>query len=91
MTIKIEKGVSLPQSRGRKTSNTFGEVMALMEVGDSFVAEGVKISTLQSKVRLAARKAEISITVRPESEIGDAVCKVRVWRVAETKLVAFGE
>jgi hypothetical protein len=82
MTIQIEKGVPMPETRGPRTYGAYREVMAAMEVGDSFVAEGEKMPTLQSAVRQAARRAKINITVRRE---GEESVKLRVWRVADAK------
>lgn len=82
MTITIEKGIPLPEVRKRQPKGQFGEVMAKMEVGDSFVCEGEKFNTLQSALRLAAKRAGITITTRRENEEAETPVKVRVWRVA---------
>lgn len=78
----------MPEVTQRKTYGAYREVMAAMEVSDSFVAEGGKITTLQSAVRQAAKRAKINITVRREGEEG---CKLRVWRVADANVAACGE
>ena len=87
MTIQIEKGVPMPEVRARKSYGTYKDVMAKMEVGDSFVADGEdgKVTTLQSSIRQAAKRAKVNITVRREGEEG---CRLRVWRVADTKAAA---
>lgn len=83
MTITIEKGIPLPEVRKRQPKNPYIEVMAKMEVGDSFVCEGAKFNTLQGALRAAAKKAGVSITTRRENENEDGTgVKVRVWRVA---------
>lgn len=82
MTIQIEKDVPMPEFRSRKTYSAYKDVMSKLEVGDSFVAEGEKMPTLQSAVRQAAKRAKVNITVRRE---GEERVKLRVWRVADTK------
>lgn len=83
MTFRIDKGVPLPESRGRKPCGAYAEVMSKMEIGDSFVTEGEKMPSLQSAVRQAAKRARITITARREGEEG---FKLRVWRVEGTKV-----
>lgn len=79
--MKIEKNIPIPEQRGRKPSGTYSKLMNAMEVGDSFVAEGEKLQTVQSAVRQAAHRAGIKITTRQEEAEGEVV-KLRVWRVA---------
>lgn len=62
--------------------------MSKLEVGDSFITDGEKMTTLQSSIRQAAKRAKISITVRRE---GDEGIKLRVWRVADSKAARCGE
>lgn len=88
MTIQIEKNVPIPEFRGRKTYDTYKDVLSKLEFGDSFVAEGEKMGTLQSSIRQAAKRAKINITVRREGEEG---VKLRVWRVADTKVATCDE
>lgn len=78
--MKIDKNVPLPESRGRKRAITYGDVMKKLEVGDSFVAVGEKMGSVQSAVRQAAKRAGIKITARREGTEG---VKLRVWRVGD--------
>jgi hypothetical protein len=82
MTIQIEKNVPMPESRGPRGYGAYREVMKKLEVGDSFIAEGSKMTTLQSAIRQAAKRANINITVRREGEEG---CKIRVWRTPDVE------
>lgn len=91
MTIKIEKGIPLPEVRKRQPKSPYDEAMKQMEVGDSFVCEGVKFNTVQGTLRRAAKKVGINVTVRRESEEDVSPVKLRVWRVADTKVGTCGE
>lgn len=85
--MKIEKNIPIPEQRGRKPNGTYSSLMGQMQVGDSFLAEGEKLQTVQSAVRQAAHRAGIKITTRREEEdehgnkFPEGIVKLRVWRV----------
>lgn len=79
--MKIEKGVPIPDGRGRKPRGTYSDVIGKLEVGDSFTVTGENAATMQSALRQAAKRAGIKITVRNMTEQGDELATLRVWRV----------
>lgn len=79
--MKIEKNIPIPERRGRKPNGIYSKLMGAMQVGDSFLAEGEKLQTVQSAVRQAAHRAGIKITTRQEDSDEENVVKLRVWRI----------
>lgn len=87
MSYTIEKGVPMPEPRGRKPGS-HAETMKKMAVGDSFVFEGTKLGSMQSVVRMAASRLGIVITTRQEIIENDPtpeVVKLRVWKTGDAK------
>lgn len=81
--MKIEKGIPIPDGRGRKPRCTYSDVIGKLEVGDSFTVTGENASTMQSALRQAAKRVGIKITVRNITERGNYQTTLRVWRVPE--------
>lgn len=77
MSIQIEKNIPIPAVT-RAPYGEYSKVLANMEVGDSFTAEGDNMGTLQSRIRQSAKSLGIKITARKIEE-----GKLRVWRVAD--------
>lgn len=77
--MKIEKNVPIPpKTPGRKARNPYIEVLEKMAVGDSFVASGDKLATIQSAIRQAAQRLGVRITTRRvDAEAG--MQSLRVW------------
>lgn len=87
--MKIEKGIPIPETRGRKRiCENYESVMKELEVGDSFVATANVFTTLQSMVRRNAKRVGINIVTVRLTEDGEpegAPARVRVWRVDDVQ------
>lgn len=79
--MMIEKNIPVPERRGRKPHGTYSKVMEELGVGDSFVAEGANVQTVQSAVRQAARRAGICITTAQDEDSVPGAIRLRVWRI----------
>jgi hypothetical protein len=68
----LESGIPIPpRSHGRRSRSEFTNVLATMEIGDSFLAEKIKVRSLSSCGRTLGRK----FISRSDGD------KVRIWRV----------
>lgn len=73
--VVIEKNVPIPPLV-RRQWGVYAEALQELEVGDSFVAEGANMATLNSSIRQSAKRLGIKITARAESKT-----KLRIWRI----------
>lgn len=89
--IVIEKGVPMPESRGRRKQDEYDAALSKMEIGDSFVAEGTTLNKTLGRLRGACRRtgAHISTRTLEHSEVPNALegmIYLRVWRIEPKKV-----
>jgi hypothetical protein len=74
MEVVIEKGVPVPERRGK-----WADILSKMAVDDSFTFDS-SVAT-KNTLRVAASRMGISLTFRDEEATG----RTRVWRLADKK------